>query len=276
MQSISIFFQILLKIYMEIYLKTGEFMLNQQPVKSEDIVNVFRGNMDFKSRYLKIGGSVCSIFFIEGMVDTVALSRFIIEKLKHIKNISTAVESGEISFSVAEEVTDQQEVIQGILRGKTAVIYKDETFLFDLRKTKDRSVEQPSEESAVKASKDCFVEELRTNTTLIRKKIINKDFLFGVATYLSDDINSDDVVQSPYALFRNTAPLHVSGEDIWIDENGNLSSTRESGTKVKKEQVFANPNWFINQKNINLTLEEQQKLIEQYNKRNKKDDFINL
>jgi len=38
----------------------------------------------------------------------------------------------------------------------------------------------------------------------ISLKIINKDFLFGVATYLSDDINSDDVVQSPYALFRNT------------------------------------------------------------------------
>ena len=38
----------------------------------------------------------------------------------------------------------------------------------------------------------------------ISLKIINNDFLFGVATYLSDDANSDDVVQSPYALFRNT------------------------------------------------------------------------
>lgn len=38
----------------------------------------------------------------------------------------------------------------------------------------------------------------------ISLKIINENFLYGVATYISDDPNSDDIVQSPYALFRNT------------------------------------------------------------------------
>ena len=37
----------------------------------------------------------------------------------------------------------------------------------------------------------------------ISLKIINDNFLYGVATYISDDSNSDDIVQSPYALFRN-------------------------------------------------------------------------
>lgn len=37
----------------------------------------------------------------------------------------------------------------------------------------------------------------------ISLKIINEDFLYGVTTYISLD-DSDDVVQSPYALFRNT------------------------------------------------------------------------
>lgn len=150
-------------------------MVMNNPVQPQDITAVFRGNMDFKSRYLKINGSVCSVFFIDGMVDTVALSRFVIEKLKNIKSISSAVESGEISFSIAEQVQGVDEAVTGLLRGKTAVIYKDEAFMFDVRKTKDRSVDQPNEESAVKASKDCFVEELRTNTTLIRKKIVNEN-----------------------------------------------------------------------------------------------------
>lgn len=38
----------------------------------------------------------------------------------------------------------------------------------------------------------------------ISLKIVNNDFLYGVTTYISDSKDSDDVVQSPYALFRNT------------------------------------------------------------------------
>lgn len=38
----------------------------------------------------------------------------------------------------------------------------------------------------------------------ISLKIINENFLYGVTTYISTDINNDDVIQSPYALFRNT------------------------------------------------------------------------
>ena len=181
-------------------------MLNEKPILPQDIISVFAGNMDFKKRILKIKNNVSTVFFIEGMVDTVALSRFIIEKLKYIDTLSESVENGEISFCVAEQSSDKNNVIEGILRGKTAVLYKDETFLFDIRKTKDRSVDQPSEESAVKASKDCFVEELRTNTTLIRKKIINKDLRIeqtvigkqtntGVAVVYIKSICSDRLVK---------------------------------------------------------------------------------
>lgn len=38
----------------------------------------------------------------------------------------------------------------------------------------------------------------------ISLKIINENFLYGVTTYISTDLNNDDVIQSPYALFRNT------------------------------------------------------------------------
>lgn len=38
----------------------------------------------------------------------------------------------------------------------------------------------------------------------ISLKIINDNFLYGVTTYISNEKNNDDVVQSPYALFRNT------------------------------------------------------------------------
>ena len=49
-----------------------------------------------------------------------------------------------------------------------------------------------------------YNEDSNIESVTISVKIINKNFLYGVATYISDDINSDDIVQSPYALFRNT------------------------------------------------------------------------
>ena len=49
-----------------------------------------------------------------------------------------------------------------------------------------------------------YVEDSSVESGTISLKIINKDFLYGVTTYISDEIDNDDIVQSPYALFRNT------------------------------------------------------------------------
>lgn len=150
-------------------------MFDNKPIKLQDILDVFSGNGDFKRRFLKVRGTTYGIFYIDGMIDSLNLSRFIVEKLRYIDNIRDAVESGEISFCDCLEAQNKSEVIQGILRGKAAVISNNEAYLFDVRRTEKRSVEQPSEESAVKASKDCFVEELRVNTSLLRKKIISEN-----------------------------------------------------------------------------------------------------
>lgn len=150
-------------------------MFGKEPVKLQDILDVFSGNADFKKRFLKVKGKTYGILYIDGMIDSANLSRFVVEKLRYVDNVRDAVESGEISFCDSLEVTDKNVIIQGILRGKAAVISDNEAYLFDVRRTEKRSVEQPSEESAVKASKDCFVEELRINTSLLRKKIVSEN-----------------------------------------------------------------------------------------------------
>lgn len=49
-----------------------------------------------------------------------------------------------------------------------------------------------------------YTEDSNAESGTISLKIINKDFLYGVTTYISDEPDCDDIVQSPYALFRNT------------------------------------------------------------------------
>lgn len=49
-----------------------------------------------------------------------------------------------------------------------------------------------------------YLDNCDVESGTISLKIINEDFLYGVTTYISADKNNDDVIQSPYALFRNT------------------------------------------------------------------------
>ncbi len=49
-----------------------------------------------------------------------------------------------------------------------------------------------------------YIENSDIESGTISLKIINENFLYGVATYISDAEDSDDIIQSPYALFRNT------------------------------------------------------------------------
>ena len=76
------------------------------------------------------------------------------------------------------------------------------------------------------------------------------------------------------ALSRNTAPVHPD-EYVWLNEDGSLASS-SSGNKTKKENVFALPDWVIDQNNINLTEEQQRKLYEQYHNNNKNPDYTGI
>ncbi len=141
----------------------------------ENIISKFESCADFKSRTIRCYGGICHVFFIEGMIDTTALSRFVIEKLRRAVSIDDAIASGEISFCDVEKLKCEEEAVNGILRGRAALISREGAYLFDVRKAEKRSVEQPSEESSVKASKDSFVEDMKVNVTLLRKKIASAD-----------------------------------------------------------------------------------------------------
>lgn len=48
------------------------------------------------------------------------------------------------------------------------------------------------------------LDECEIESGTISLKVVNENFLYGVTTYISTEANNDDVIQSPYALFRNT------------------------------------------------------------------------
>ena len=82
-------------------------MFGNHLIKPENIMTILKGNMDFKKRVLRVANKTCMIFFIEGMVDSTALSRFVIEPLKNTQDIEESLELGEISFCDAEKAEEE-------------------------------------------------------------------------------------------------------------------------------------------------------------------------
>ena len=139
-------------------------------IDKEKIIAQIEDNADFRKREFKVNNKKYTLIYIDGMVDLTNISRFVIEQLPEIDNFKKSIKGGKVSFCDYQFAKDENEVFEGIMRGKAALFYKKQCALFDMRKTEGRAVMAPTEESSVLSSKDSFVEEARVNLTLLRKK----------------------------------------------------------------------------------------------------------
>ena len=155
------------------------------PVKSADIEKIFENCADFTIRDLNLGllGAVSAkICFFDGLISGDATGEQVIRPLTDpirfigIKNEREAVESiltGSAYGCTAKRRKRTDEVVADLLYGWCAVIFDGvrEAVCFELKSSEKRSIDQPKEEKVVKGAKDAFIEIIRSNTALVRKKL---------------------------------------------------------------------------------------------------------
>ncbi|GGA32868.1 spore germination protein [Paenibacillus physcomitrellae] len=68
-----------------------------------------------------------------------------------------------------------KQILQNIMKGETAVLMdgESEVLIIDLIKMEQRSINEPTSEKVVRGPRDGFTESLRTNTSLIRRRIVS-------------------------------------------------------------------------------------------------------
>lgn len=131
------------------------------------------------------GGYKAFIAFIDGMADRITINNFILRPLlkKDDENESDGncgldyILESVIETNQAVKLTKPDDVIYDILIGNTC-LYVDGCDYYVSSETKGydkRSVEKPQTEGVVRGSQEGFNENLRTNVTLIRRVIKNKD-----------------------------------------------------------------------------------------------------
>ncbi len=174
--------------------ETGE----DAPITAAAMEAVFADCYDYESRELHIGGREANrvrLCFIDGLVSGSDVAEQIIKPLTDPGRFGgEAVGSRAISMMLGGSVyvyTAKSrkalgEAVTDLLNGFCALIFDAErtAVTFEVKSQQRRSVDAPKEEKVVKGAKDAFVETMKVNTTLVRRKLRNphlkiKEFSLG-------------------------------------------------------------------------------------------------
>ena len=155
-------------------------------IHSEVLKNLFQKSTDVLVRPIDIKSEynlTVSIFCVDGMVNSQVLDMTILRPIATdalVKECKTQEElekyllnCGGAYHAFGSETDDFDQLITSVMSGMLALIFDDlqKAILFDVRTFDKRSVSEPSEEGVMKGAKDSFIEVLRTNTMLIRRRI---------------------------------------------------------------------------------------------------------
>lgn len=165
----------------------------------------------------------CFIIYIDGLVDSISINDFILKSLMMEKhrynnpfegNLLEYVDNCLLPQNSVTKVQDFQDVYSGINMGDCLLFIDTLNIAFDIdvKNYTQRSISTPENESVIKGPQEGFVENFRTNTSIIRRIINNENLVIetipvgkisqtkcGVC-YLKNIANNDLVAEARYRL----------------------------------------------------------------------------
>lgn len=172
------------------------------------------------------------IIYIDGLVDKNMVDRDIVKPLK------SPGFSGDITMTLEspfKECTDVPGVTREVLRGNVACFYgKCEIVrILEFREFQTRGVQEPDAEGVIRGPKEAFTESIRTNTSMIRRKLkisslkienytMGRQSHTTVSLVYIDGIVNQEVLKEVKHRFQkiNVGVIFETGEiEQYIDEN---------------------------------------------------------
>ncbi len=201
-------------------------------ISSTNLSKVYGDCEDFVCRRLYVGGdSRFKVFlcYIEGLVNTDQVGEGIIRSLDLVELTHHGQEEllletllhGGAYISSAAKVTTLDELVKHIADERCAVVFDgiQMAITFDVRSDVRRAIGEPRIEKTVKGAKDAFVESIRVNTMLLRRKLHSPDLKIirttcGVRSRTSVDVvyiaglTNRELVRSVLSRIKN---IHIDG-----------------------------------------------------------------
>lgn len=165
----------------------------------------------------------CFIIYIDGLVNSISINDFILEPLM-LKNHSKSkdaksdllyyIDNCLLPQNSVKKVSDFGSAFSGINMGDCLLFVDSLNVAFDIdvKSSNQRSVSSPETETVIKGPHEAFVENIRTNTSLIRRIVNNENLVIenipvgkisqtkcGVC-YLQNIANGDLVAEVKYRI----------------------------------------------------------------------------
>lgn len=166
-----------------------------------DLRAVTGNTMDLNIMNVKICGVDCALVSIEGMVSTVSMSELIFHPLMELEKRGSLKPEDIFSFLTEKSllaaerktVYNYGNVIQFLFSG-FAVVFIDslkKAVVFGIQGYDKRAVTIPETEQTIRAAQDSFTETIRTNLSLVRRRMKTPSLRFEMSQV--GEISSTDV-----------------------------------------------------------------------------------
>lgn len=166
---------------------TGSQRINPDVRAVESLVrSVLADCSDIVFRNFKIGNTRQALLvFVEGLIDNELLNENIVKPLLYYRqqiplsdekaeaSIGDFLERQVISSAQVIQVCTLQEILTGILSGDAIVLIdgSEVGLVISVKKWEKRSISAPVVEPVIRGPQEAFIETLRTNTSMIRRRL---------------------------------------------------------------------------------------------------------
>lgn len=201
-----------------------------QPLTWENFRAIFDGCADFGQKQLTLQGwdQPVPIGWLDGMVRGERLNDYVLRPLAawplpHGGSITSAIVEGGVWNQDAQVQETLDETVEAVLNGSCAIFLPDGVITCMVATEEKRAVTEPQDEAQNKGAKDGFVESVRTNTSLLRRRMRTPElqiqrFLVGRRTHTPVELLWLKGVASEQMIGRIQRKLDE------IDEDGLLTT----------------------------------------------------
>ncbi|WP_018132852.1 spore germination protein [Effusibacillus pohliae] len=163
--------------------------LQGEPIRSDLLQNetilkqVFHNCSDVVFRPLHIHGQIKALLvFVDGLVDMKHLDEVVLKPmmfeglpqgLGHLERMGKILEHQVVAVAQTQTVDRLSDVVQSILKGDIAILADGENsaLIASIKTWEKRSIEEPPAESVIRGPREGFTENIRTNTSLLRRRL---------------------------------------------------------------------------------------------------------
>ena len=157
----------------------------------------FSQSDDLKCRELTVAGTRCVFCYIDGGTDKLLLEQNIILPLRNTAEFGPPyLDALNATVTYSEDITmlPVSNCAGAVAEGDVAFMIdgEDVSYVFSLRKPEKRAVAEPPTSSVLKGPREGFIEELKTNLSIMRRRLKTPDFtvkFFQVGRYSTTTVS---------------------------------------------------------------------------------------